>query len=412
VSAVTVVGGGIVGVCSAIALQDAGYTVEIIEKMKPGSGATFGNCGLLAAGEIVPISRPGTLMKLPGWLIDRTGPLRVRPSALVRELGWLIRFLWAGRLRRVKEIARGLARLTERAQSDFQDLLARAGLGANLVQAENVVAYHSRADYENDRFAWDLRRTLGFDHEFLTRHDLSRVEPAVGGPVTCGVLARRWVHFSDPHLLAARLAGFFVAKGGTIRSRAVTGITVAGDRATALTLGVGETIPVETVVIAAGAWSRRLVRDLGLRTPLAALNGYHFHVREPGIRLRHAVLYANGGFVATPMETGLRLAGTIEVSGLDAWPDYRRADILASKAVAILPNADLTHGERWMGPRPFMPDTLPVLGKAPHQRNVVLAYGHGQLGMTLGATTGRIVADLVAGRPPIVDLTPYRPNRF
>jgi D-amino-acid dehydrogenase len=408
---VTVVGGGIIGICSALALQERGHDVEIIERKAPGAGATFGNCGLLAAGEIVPISKPGVLKKIPKWLLDPEGPLHVRRGAL-RELPWLLRFLWSGRLPRVREIARALERLTARAQTDYAELLGKAGLASNLLAAENLVVFESKADYEADRFSWDLRRSLGFDHEFLTREDLKRIEPELGGPITCGIIARRWVHFSDPHLMAARLANTFVARGGSVRIASVAGIAISGDRAAALTLDGGETVPVRTLVVAAGAWSRRLVADLGLRTPLAALQGYHFHVPRPGIRLEHAVLYANGGFVITPLETGLRLAGTIEISGLDAAPDYRRADVLARKAACLLPNADLSEGEKWMGPRPFMPDTVPVLGRAPHQRNVVLAYGHGQLGVTLGATTGRIVADLVDGRSSIVDLNPYRPTRF
>lgn len=411
-SDVTVIGGGIIGICSAIALQDAGYDVEIVEKTTPGDGATRGNCGLLAAGEIVPISKPGVLKKIPGWLMDPQGPLFVRPGALLREWPWLLRFLWSGRIGRVKEIAAGLARLTDHAEADFRQLLEKAGIASNMGRAENLVVFDSKADYEKDRMAWDLRRSLGFEHQFLTRDDLRKLEPELAGPIECGVLAKRWVHFSDPHLMAARLASFFQSRGGTIRIAAVRKIGTSGDRAVDVRLETGETIPVKTVVVAAGAWSRSLVAGLGLRTPLAALQGYHFHVQKPGVTLNHAVLYANGGFVLTPMETGLRLAGTIEISGLDAKANFSRADVLARKAARILPNADLSQGDKWMGPRPFMPDTMPVLGMAPRHRNVVLAYGHGQLGLTLGATTGKIVADLVANRQSAIDLTPYRPTRF
>ncbi|MGH7089073.1 MAG: NAD(P)/FAD-dependent oxidoreductase, partial [Stellaceae bacterium] len=401
---VTVIGGGIVGICSAVALQDSGHSVEIVERTAPGSGATFGNCGLLAAGEVVPISKPGMLKNVPKWLLDPEGPLFVRPDAFIRELPWLLRFLCSGRPGRVREIAHALAALTMRAQDDFEDLLDRAGLSSNLVHFENLVVYDSEADYEKERFAWDLRRSLGFDHEFLHRDDLVGIEPELGGPLGCGVIANRWLHFSDPHLMAVRLAEFFKTRGGIVHKADVTAIRTSGERATALMLESGEAMPVKTVVVAAGAWSKRLVTSLGLRTPLAALRGYHFHVSEPGIHLDHAVLYANGGFVMTPMETGLRLAGTIEVSNLGARPNYRRADLLARRAAAILPRADLGRGERWMGPRPSMPDTLPVIGRAPYHRNVVLAYGHGQLGITLGATTGRIVSDVVLGRTPAIDL--------
>jgi D-amino-acid dehydrogenase len=146
--------------------------------------------------------------------------------------------------------------------------------------------------------------------------------------------------------------------------------------------------------------------------PVAALQGYHHHIPNPTVTVNRPVLYANGGFVLTPMETGLRIGGTIEVAGLDPKPNFARADAISRKARGILPGLDISNGMKWMGPRPFMPDTLPVIGRAPKQDNVVMALGHGQVGMTLGATTAKLVADLVSHRKPPIDLTPYRPNRF
>lgn len=411
-SDVTIIGGGIVGICIAIALQDDGHSVEIVEREQPGGGASFGNCGLLAVGEVVPISKPGTLRKIPGWLRDPEGPLFVRPQALVRELPWLLRFLWSGRSRRATEVAGILASLSRHADADYRALLGRAGLSADLVPAENLIVFHSRADYEKDRFTWDLRRDLGFGHDFLTGDEVRALEPALGGPLACGALLRGWLQFSDPFLMAQRLAGYFRSRGGTIRIAAVQRIETAGGKAAALRLADGERLPVRRLVLAAGAWSRPLAEGLGLRTPLAALQGYHYHAPTPGVSLGRPVLYGNGGFVLTPMETGLRIAGTIEVAGADPRPNLARADIIARKAASILPGLDLSGGTRWMGPRPFMPDSMPVLGVAPGHANIFLAYGHGQVGVTLAATTGRIIADLVAGRAPSVDLTPFRPDRF
>jgi D-amino-acid dehydrogenase len=312
----------------------------------------------------------------------------------------------------VLEIAEGLARLTERAEDDFRSLLQRAGLAAELVEAENLMVFDSRADLEHDRFAFELRERFGFGHELLGREELKRLEPDLGGPIACGVLLKRWLHFREPYRLAVALADYFRRRGGRLRIDGVARIRTEAGRAHALVLDSGETLPVRALVVAAGAWSRSLARDLGLRLPLAALQGYHYQVREPRVHLTRAVLYANGGFVLTPLATGLRIGGTIEVSGVDAKPNVRRAKVIAAKAKTILPALDLAGGETWMGPRPFMPDTLPVIGKAPAHPNVVLAFGHGQLGVTLAVTTGKLVADLVAGRPPAIDLTPYRPDRF
>lgn len=411
-SDVTIIGGGIIGICAAIALQDEGFAVEVIDKGDPEAAASYGNCGLLAVGEVVPISKPGVLTKIPKWLMDPEGPLFVRPAALTSNMPWLLRFLAAGRKKRVLEIAAAMAPLTLRAEADYRDLLGRAGLSDNLVPSENIMAFDNRESFEADRFAFDLRRQHGFEHEFLGPDELRQMEPSLKGPITCGALLRGWLQFSEPGLMVSRLRAYFVSRGGATRTAKVTRIETAGGKATGLVLAGGERVAVTSLVLAAGAWSASLARDIGAPVPVAALQGYHHHIPNPTVTVNRPVLYANGGFVLTPMETGLRIGGTIEVAGLDPTPNFARADVISRKARTVLPGLDISNGSKWMGPRPFMPDTLPVIGRAPKQSNVVMALGHGQVGMTLGATTAKLVADLVSQRKPAVDLTPYRPDRF
>lgn len=411
-SKVIIIGGGIIGVCSGIALLGEGHDVTLIDRGQPQAAASYGNCGLLAVGEVVPISKPGVLAKIPKWLADPEGPLFLRPSALASHMGWLLRFLAAGRRSRVEQIAQGMAPLLHQAEADYRDLLGRAGIASNLVASENIMAFNSRASYDNDRFSWDLRDRLGFKHEFLDRDALKQLEPNLSGPITCGVLLRGWLQFSDPGLVTQRLAAHFTALGGKCHTAEVAGLETKGGQATGVRLADGDHLAADILVLAAGAWSGRLARDLGLRAPVAALQGYHHQVPNPNVSVNRPVLYADGGFVLTPLETGLRIGGTIEVGGTDLKPNFARADVIARKAQQVLPGLDISGGRQWMGPRPFMPDTLPVLGRAPRHDNVVLAFGHGQVGMTLGATTGRIVADLVARRPDRISLAPYRPDRF
>ncbi len=409
---ITVIGGGIVGVCSALALLDEGLSVELIDRGLAEAAASYGNCALLAVGEVVPISKPGIATKIPKWLLDPKGPLFLRPGAAISQMPWLVRFMLAGRVRRVEQIAAALAPLTHRAEGDYRSLLDAAGIPEQLVQAENIMAMNSRADYDNDQFTWGLRRLHGFDHTFLTGAELQEMEPALAGPIRCGVLLKGWLQFADPGVMVAALLAHFVARGGHLRVGSVERIETAGGRATALHLAGGERLDVRRVVLAAGAWSGQIARSLGLRVPVAALQGYHHQLPRPGVQLNRPVLYANGGFVLTPLASGLRIGGTIEIAGHDPKPNFARADVLVEKAKLVLPGLDTSDGKQWMGPRPFMPDTLPVIGPAPHHDNVTLAFGHGQVGMTLGPTTGRLVADLVARRRPEIDLTPYRANRF
>ncbi|MDK4740470.1 FAD-dependent oxidoreductase [Rhizobium sp. CNPSo 3464] len=411
-SDVTIIGGGIIGVCTAIALQNEGFSVELVDRGIATEGASYGNCGLLAVGEVVPISKPGVITKIPKWLLDPESPLFVRPKDMITQMPWLLRFLWSGRRKRVLEIAKAMAPLTHRAEDDYKALFAQVGISDNLVPAENITAFNSKADYEADQFSWDLRRQHGFNHRFLTGEELRSLEPALDGPISCGVLLEGWLQFSDPGLVQQRLTKFYVSRGGKLRTASVERIETDGKKAVAVHLAGGERLQVRCLAICAGAWSGKLVRHLGIKVPIAALQGYHHHLPKPGVTLNRAVLYANGGFVLTPMESGLRIGGTIEVAGVDPRPNFERANIIARKAVGILPGLDISGGQQWMGPRPFMPDTLPVIDRAPNHDNVILAFGHGQVGMTLGATTGRIVSDLIAGRTPGLDLSPYRSTRF
>ncbi|WP_429817426.1 NAD(P)/FAD-dependent oxidoreductase [Ensifer sp. B1-9] len=409
---ITVIGGGIIGVCSAIALQAEGYSVEIIDRGLPEEGATYGNCGILAAGEVVPLARPGILTKIPKWLLDPHGPLFVRPRDFLGQIPWLMEFLWAGRRSRVLEIANALAPLLQHAEDDYRELLEKTNIAGSLISTETIMAFNSRADYEKDKFTWDLRARHGLKHRFLGLSDLRSIEPALQGRITCGALLEGWLRFSEPGLVWQRLTQFFVSYGGRIRIGNADCIEVDGGRATGVRLADGQFVKVKQLVVCAGAWSGRLVKSLGIRIPVAALQGYHNHLPHPGIKLNNAVLYANGGFVVTPMQSGIRVGGTIEIAHPDSKPNLSRADIITRKALDILPGLQIAGGKQWMGPHPSMPDSMPVIGCAPHHQNVVLAFGHGQIGMTLGATTAKIVADLVTGRRPSLELGPFNASRF
>jgi len=409
---VTIVGGGIIGLCSAMALQDRGFTVELIERGEIGLGASYGNCGLLAPGEVVPVSRPGVMKKIPHWLLDPEGPLFVRPGALAKDLTWLLKFLRAGRVDKVRHIAGSLTPMMKRVNADYAALLERIGRPDLLSQVENLMLFNDRAEYERDRFTWDLRSELGFGHEFITASQVKELEPAIQGTVTCGVIMKDWYHFTDPLALTQALAQEVVRRGGKITSGAVVGFDIEGGRVQALNLQRGERLAIKRVVLSAGAWSGPLSRQLGLKIPLAHLSGYHVHAPHPNVELQRAIYYASGGFVLTPMATGLRIGGTIEIAGPDPKPNFRRADVLAERARSILPTLDIGDSKRWMGARPFIPDTLPVIGNAPAVQNVTLAFGHGQIGMTLGATTGRLVGQIVAGEKLDVPIEPFRPQRF
>jgi D-amino-acid dehydrogenase len=409
---VTIIGGGIIGVCAAITLQDDGLSVEIIDRGLPTQAASYGNCGLLAAGEIVPVAKPGVMTKIPKWLLDPRGPLFVRSEDFVRQVPWLLRFLAVSREKKVLEIASALAPMTRRAQSDYAELLSRTDLTEAIVPAENLMVFNSRSDFEADTLTWDIRRRHGFEHVTLSCAEVRDMEPAIGGPIGFGVLLKNWLQFANPGKLRDDLMQVFKSRGGAVIAGSVNRLDLHAGRVSGLYLEDGERKPVKEVVLAAGAWCRPLLDTAGIKLPLAALHGYHAHVEDAGVTLNRAVIYANGGFVVSPMSSGLRIGGTIELARLDAKPNFARAKIIAEGAKRILPELNVANPSYWMGPRPFMPDTLPVIGRAPAAENLVLAVGHGQLGMTLAATTARLVRAVVKGEKSEMELWPFRPDRF
>jgi D-amino-acid dehydrogenase len=407
-----VVGAGIVGVCSALYLQRDGWAVTLVDPDPPGDGCSFGNAGLIASAAVMPVATPGVLADVPRMLTDPLSPLTIRWSYLPRLLPWLIGFLRASTPARVEEISVALASITTRVFDDFAPLVQQSGAGDLMIRRGYIGAYRNPAKLAGMRADIAMRRRRGVRVEELGPDELRQLEPALARDVVGGYHLPETGHTVNPLALTQRLAADFQSRGGAIRRARVidfTDITDAGPRAV---MTDGGPIACDLVVIAAGAYSRALAAKLGADVPLDTERGYHTVLPRPGLELRLPVMSGDGGFAITPMSDGIRLAGTVEFGGVDAAPDYRRIAPLIAQAKALLPGLDTRGGSQWMGRRPSMPDSLPVIGRSPRHRNALLAFGHGHLGLTLSATTGRLIADLAGDRAPAVDLAPFRPERF
>ncbi len=409
---ILVIGAGIVGMGCACCLQRAGFEVTVVDRLAPGAATSYGNAGGVATGEIVPLAVPGLLRELPGWLLDPLGPLAVRWRYLPRALPWLLRFLRAGSEPRVRALAGALAALSHAARAPLEQLLDAARLDDLLAREDCLYLYDNERQLAAERLHWDLRRAHDIPFERVAGQALLELEPDLARDFAFGIRMPGWYHITNPHRLVTGLAEHFSRAGGRLLRAEVTGIEVRDRRAAALRLADGGALAVDQLVIAAGAWSHLLARQLGDPVPLESHRGYHVTLPHPGIRPRRLVLYAPEHFVVTPMEMGLRVAGTVEIAGLEAPPDYARARILVRKAKRIYPALDDTGGIEWMGHRPATPDSLPVIGRAKHFGNVSYAFGHGHLGLTFGPITGQLIAELAAGLPPTIDLDPYRVDRF
>lgn len=412
---VAVIGAGIVGMSAASYLQRDGHEVFVVEPNEPGEGASFGNAGCINPSSVVPMSMPGVMRNVPRWLSDPLGPLSIRWGYLPMLMPWLIRFLRAGQPERVRAQAKGLKALLGPALTNLTPLVKSAGAEDFLHRVGHLVVYKSAEARAKDSAAWNLRRDHGIKLDELNTDELRQLEPELSRDYTHGVLIAANGHVGDPGGLVKRLAEAFVRNGGKMVREAATGFEFIDGKLTAVRTRMG-THQADRAVIAAGIWSRPLAAGLGDRLPLETERGYHIMVRDPEVMPRIPTMSGDGKFVATPMDTGLRFAGTVELAGLNAAPDWRRARLLLAQGQDMYPKLARSYPESrlslWMGHRPSFPDSLPVIDRASRSSDVLYAFGHGHTGMTGGSTTGKIVADLVAGRSPGIDLTPFSKSRF
>ena len=402
-----VVGGGIVGLACAYSLVQNGHAVTVIDRDPHGDKCSWGNAGGIAVSEVAPASMPGVLWRVPRWLADPLGPLSLRPTHAPWMVSWLRRFLAAGRPQRVAAIATALAALNGRAHADLAALLDAAGIGHALRHLGMLTVYETPEGVRADRSEWALKRQHGIVCLDVTGDEARALEPALGANVRHGVLAPDWWQVTDPREVWAAVLEAVIARGGAVMQQDVVGFDGG-----ALRFATGERMGFDTVVIAAGAWSAELAARIGDRASLESERGYNTTLPRPGITLGRQVTFGEHKFVASPLSAGLRIGGAAEFAGLRAPANYARSGVLVTLARRYLPGLSADGGTVWMGNRPTTPDSLPVIGRSPHQGNVVYAFGHGHLGLTQAATTGRLVADIVAGRDSGIDLTPYSIARF
>lgn len=366
----------------------------------------------MAVSEVIPLSKPGILKKIPAWLLDQKGPLALRPSALPGILPWFLRFVACARHSRIVEISNEMATLTHHVYEDYAPLLNACADKTLMGERPIIEVFDTAEGLEQEEPHMDLRRSLGFKSQVLDRGAIADLEPALAGKFSHGLLFPDWRAVSDTKGFIAALTQSFIDQGGARVRAEVKSIDEVADRASGVTLTSGARYAADHVVIAAGIGSRQFFGQIGGSVPLAGIAGYQVLLPHSGVEVRHSVIYADGGFCFAPMTRGLQIGGTIEFAGPNAEPNYKRADIILEKARRILPQLNIDGLEYGVGYRPFLPDTKPIIDGCDRLKNVFLAFGHGQLGLTLGATTGRLIADMVAGRKPAQDLSPFSAKRF
>jgi D-amino-acid dehydrogenase len=406
-----VVGAGIVGVCCGIELKRRGFDVTVIDRVPPGESCSFGNAGILAAQAVVPVPMPGIMWQAPRMLLDPEGPLVVRLGSLRQTIPWLWKFYQSTGIDKVQRTADAMKALYSNTVELHEGLAREAGV-PDLVQTSRYL-YICRdprnADTENS-LTWHLRRERGGEIEVFDGPALREVEPELSPIYKRGVRLGPMAKTLNPFRLTSSYGELLRRQGGTIVTAEVKAIRPDGARVNVDTNNGSH--EADVAVIAAGAWSLKLLQPLGLDLPLIAERGYHMTFANPGVMLNHVMSDIERQFAVSNMEMGLRVAGTEELGHADDPPSWRRAEVLKRIGQEMLPNLNVDEGTRWMGPRPGTPDSLPAIGPLPNHPNIFVACGHGHLGLTGGPNTGRIVAGLAAGERLNINLAPYAPDRF
>ena len=409
---VAVIGTGIVGVCSGAWLQKDGHQVTFVDPLEPGQACSFGNAGSLSPSACLPVGMPGLWKRAPRWLLDPLGPLTVRWRYAPVVLPWLVRMLRHSTRAEVTRIATALRTLLVPIFECYEPLVEHAGVQPLVVRRGCLYVFSSHEAAARWRWGMNLRRALGVHLLDVDRDELERIEPDLRGRFRFGILAPDNGSTTDPSALTRSIYARCLVDGAASERRSVTGFERSGRRVTALRFDAGDPLPVDGVVVAAGACSAPLAAALGNRVPLESQRGYHVTVHSSNLALTRTVMALEHNLMVNPMAMGLRLAGTVEFAGLRAPPHYERADALLRQGRLLFPDLDTSETSRWMGHRPCLPDSLPVIGTSRDADNAWLAFGHGHMGMCMAASTGREIAHRVAGRPNEVDLAPFRPSRF
>jgi glycine/D-amino acid oxidase-like deaminating enzyme len=406
-----VIGAGAVGLCVALHLQRTGRRVTVIERGEPGRGASGHNAGIISVANCVPTGSPEVLRSLPRMLTDPLSPLAIRWPYLPRLSPWLVRFALASRPARVEAGSIALKSLLDHATSAYEPFISPDGSNGTLENGRHVLAFASDEAFAKAKRSIAVRSRRGVSFTVLDEAGLAALDPLFESRFRHGILVPDAPFTRDPRAFTAELADRFRRGGGTLLRAEATRFDLANGTVRAVETSAGR-VRAGEVVVATGAWSRALARHLGAHVPLDTERGYGVILPEPGMTLTVPLISMDHHFALTPAEPGLRLAGTDELAGLAAAPNYARAERLVQAARSVFPDLRTGGAARWMSHRPSLPDGLPVIGRAPRVTNAYLAFGHGHVGLTLAGVTGQVIRELMDGDTPSVDLAPFAPERF
>lgn len=403
---VIVIGGGMVGISTALWLQRLGRRVTLIDKGDPEGRASYGNAGVLAAASVVPVTVPGMWRKAPKMALDRNQPLFLKWSYMPRFVPFGLKYVSHCTTTDAARTASGLQAILGDTLHDHQTLAAGTVAACRILPTSFKVIYKDRAAFEKDAFGWGLRRDNGYAWAELTASEMQADEPNLAPDLGFTASVPNHGRINDPGAYISELTEHFRASGGVVIAAQADGLIRDGVRVIGVNVK-GEALHAEAVAITAGAWSALLTRELGLRIPLESERGYHIEFWGPNILPSAPCLITRDKFILTPMEGRLRAAGIVEFGGLKSPPSKAPFDLLRRNVLRALPGLTYSHETTWMGHRPATANSLPLISAVPHVPGVYLGFGHQHVGLTGGPKTGQLLAQMITGATPNIDMQPY-----
>lgn len=408
---VLVVGGGIIGTSIALALQREGHNVRLLDRKGIAEETSAGNAGAFAFSDIEPLATPGILRKAPKWLLDPLGPLSIPPRYALQIMPWMLRFWRASQQDRYVAACTAQGQLMDHCRAALDRQIEQVQGAPLILRNGQLALYEGGCAYRASLPVWQRRRAAGIDFDLLESAEaIAEIQPGLSPRFTHAGFTPTWCNTLNPKRWTEHLAQKFVAIGGTVMRADVRALDPSEAGVHAVT--DQQVVFAKNVVIAAGAWSHHLGRSLGDHFPLETERGYNTTLPAGAFDLRTHLTFGAHGFVASAIDGGVRIGGAVELGGLSLPPNFRRAEVLLQKAKTFMPELQTSGGAQWMGFRPSLPDSLPVIDRSPHTDHVIYAFGHGHLGLTQSAGTAELVTQLVQGRPPHIDLTPFAADRF
>jgi len=409
-SSVGVIGAGIQGVCVALNLIKKGFKVTIIDREEPGNNsASYGNAGHFSPYASLSMNRPDILIDVPSMLLSTTGPLALRWNYVPKMIPWFLKFIKNCTKKKMMHTAKYMHQILDLALPAYDELFQEIDV-SGLVESRGIIYFWTDRDLKSRELEMNVRKELGVEQKLLTPHEIHDLEPHIKQIYHGGVLYPSARHAKNPKKILLKLFELYLKRDGNFIKENVETINFSSDSKPSIKTH-SNSYSFDKVVIACGAFSKKLTDQVDEKIPLDTERGYHIHFKGYDHLLSRPVIFLNRGFGITPMEQGLRVEGTVEFGGLDNPPSKKRILNLVNNAKYLFPELK-KHEDEWLGFRPTLPDFLPVIGTSKNYKNLFYSFGHHHLGWTLGAISGKIVAGMIADENTNLDLSAYSSTRF